>query len=103
MMDEETDVIHFAHGDEDVADYEPDFTEYAHDDDPLMTAYEWSDVFGVTIIDPDGWRRVDASLDDLIDSGVFIERMTVSTVKFDGQPDARPRKWSRTAKAKGIV
>lgn len=46
----------------------------------LMTAFEWSDLLGITIIDPDGWRKDKKSMYELITREDYMARMSVSTI-----------------------
>lgn len=50
------------------------------DEVTLMTAFEWSDLLGITIIDADGWRHDKKSMYDLITREDYMFRMSMSTI-----------------------
>lgn len=46
----------------------------------ILSPKNWSELLGVRIYDPDGWRKDDKSFDDPIDLDDFLERLTWSTI-----------------------
>lgn len=45
-----------------------------------LTPREWETKTGITILDPDGWRKDGKSFDEPIDEAEWNERMFISTV-----------------------
>jgi hypothetical protein len=45
-----------------------------------LTPKEWQEKTGITILDPDGWRKDGKSFDEPIDLNEWNERMFISTV-----------------------
>lgn len=48
------------------------------------TSYEWIEIYGVKVLDPDGWDRknLDKSMNELITRNEFMQRLGVSTIQF---------------------
>ena len=47
----------------------------------LRPAAEWCEVYGVEVLDPDGWRHDRTPWDAPITSESFLERAMVSTIR----------------------
>lgn len=53
------------------------------DEVTLKTAYEWADLLGYRIYDPDGWRGKNGRpLTDLIDREEFDQRIVLCTISL---------------------
>ena len=49
-------------------------------EDNLKTGYEWAEIKGVRVIDPDGWRNDDKTMADEITKKEFNQRLLYSTI-----------------------
>lgn len=53
------------------------------DEVTLKTAYEWCDLLGIRLYDPDGWRGPKGRpLTDLIDKEEFDRRIMICTISL---------------------
>ena len=41
----------------------------------------WANIFGIEIIDPDGWRHTSRELTEGIDLAKFLDRIVTSTIR----------------------
>jgi len=47
------------------------------------SAYVWASKFGITIMDPDGWRTDGKTMETFIDIKEFVDRMNISTIRMN--------------------
>jgi len=58
------------------------------------TAYVWANKFGITIMDPDGWRRDNKDMGTCIDVKEFVDRMEYSTIQTNDMVKFNKMYWA---------